>query len=123
MPIACSNGCDVAGAASWSAIVLARALTRTMLMPGEHQRTVLAHDQQLGDNRSGDRGRRLVVNLLEPDRADQTINIRLGESEFPHGADKARAFGLAADQPDIAEAPRLERRRRNIEVERMAVRH
>src|SRR5690242_4518430 len=104
MPIACSSGCDVTTA---SAMMFARALVRTMVMRSQRQGTVLAHNQQLRDDRGGDRGRGLVMNLLEPDWTDQPINIRLGEPQLAHGANEARTFGLAADQPHIAEAPRL----------------
>ena len=45
------------------------------------------------------------------------------EPDLAQRAHEAGALGVAADQADIGKAPRLQRRRRDVEIERMAVGH
>src|SRR5580704_9988693 len=56
----------------------------------------VATDQQLRGDSSRDGGRRLVVNLREADRADQTADVVVGQAELAQRRDKARPLGGAA---------------------------
>ena len=83
----------------------------------------LAADQELGGDRGRDRRGCLVVDFGEPDRANQPVDVLDGESDLAQRAHEAGALGAAADQADIRKPPRLQRRRRDVEIEGVAVGH
>src|ERR1700726_2221834 len=105
MATACSRGwprapSTMGDGSSIAGVVAAREVAGEVL----HARCRVAPDQQLRGGRGRDRGRRLVADFGEPDRADQPVDRRAADAELGHGAGEAGALGRAADEADIGEA-------------------
>src|SRR5216684_3860293 len=83
----------------------------------------VAPDEKLCRDRGRNGGGGLIVNLGEADRADQTGEVVVGKADLAQRASKARALGGAADHAHIGKPAGQQRRRRDVEVEGVAVGH
>src|SRR5579872_629561 len=84
---------------------------------------MFAHDQELRSQCRGNHRRLLAFDLGNSDRANESVELTGGNSNLPGERREARALGLRADQADKLESLALQRRRRDVEVERVRVRH
>ncbi len=84
---------------------------------------MLADDEKLRRQRGRDHRRFLAFDFRNADRAHQPVELARGHPDLPGKAREASALGLRADQADEFKSLALQRRRGDVEIDRVRVRH
>ena len=69
---------------------------------------LLVQHEELRGERCGDHRWLLAFDLRDANRANEPVEVAVGNAELPRPADKTRAFGFRADQTDEIEHAALQ---------------